>query len=105
MEDFHQKDSENMHYKALADSVRHFKENEKGRGTMCEAVEKFAKEIAEEYAKEYAKEYADDCNVTNVQNLMTNLKFTLEQALDALNIQGDSRAYIIAQLQKQQANS
>jgi hypothetical protein len=26
MEDFHQKDSENMHYKALADSVRHFKE-------------------------------------------------------------------------------
>ena len=105
MEDFHQKDSENMHYKVLADSVRHFKENEKGRGTMCETVEKFAKEIAEEYAKEYAKEYADDCNVTNVQNLMTNLKFTLEQALDALNIQGDSRTYIITQLQKQQANS
>ena len=36
---------------------------------------------------------------------MTNLKFTLEQALDALNIQGDSRTYIITQLQKQQANS
>ena len=97
MEDFHQKDSENMHYKALADSVRHFKENEKGRGTMCEAVE--------EFAKEYAKEYADDCNVTNVRKLMENLQFTLEQALDVLDIQGDSRTYIIAQLQKQQANS
>ena len=65
----------------------------KGRGTMCEAVEKFA------------KEYADDCNVMNVQNLMENLHLSLEQALDALNIQGDSRAYIITQLQKQQANS
>ena len=65
----------------------------KERGTMCEAVEKFA------------KEYADDCNVMNVQNLMENLHLSLEQALDALNIQGDSRAYIITQLQKQQANS
>ena len=81
----------------------------KGRGTMCEAVEKFAKEYAkeyaEEYAKEYAKEYADNRDVTNVHNLMVNLQFTLEQALDALDIQGDSRTYIMTQLQKQQANS
>lgn len=93
MEDFYQKNSENMHYKALADGVRHFKENEEGRGTMCEAVEK------------YAKEYADERDVTNVQNLMENLQFTLEQALDALNIQGDSRTYITARLQKQHANN
>ena len=93
MEDFHQKDSENMHYKALADSVKHFKENEKGRGTMCEAVEKFA------------KEYADNRDVTKVSKLMKNLQLTLNQALDALDIQGDSRTYIITQLQKQQANS
>lgn len=93
IEDFYQKNSENMHYKALADGVRHFKENEEGRGTMCEAVEK------------YAKEYADERDVTNVQNLMENLQFTLEQALDALNIQGDSRTYITARLQKQHANN
>ncbi len=30
MEDFNQKQSENMHYKALADGVKHFKENGKG---------------------------------------------------------------------------
>ena len=93
IEDFYQKNSENMHYKALADGVRHFKENEEGRGTMCEAVEK------------YAKEYADERDVTNVQNLMENLQFTLEQALDAINIQGDSRTYITARLQKQHANN
>lgn len=93
IEDFHQKNAENMHYKALADGVKHFKENEEGRGTMCEAVEK------------YAKEYADERDVTNVQNLMENLQFTLEQALDALNIQGDSRTYITARLQKQHANN
>ena len=62
---------------------------------MCEAVE--------EYAKEYAKEYADNRDVTKVQKLMKNLQFTLDQALDALEIQGDSRTYIITQLQKQQA--
>ena len=67
----------------------------KGRGTMCEAVE--------EFAKEYAKEYADNRDVTKVQKLMKNLQFTLDQALDALEIQGDSRTYIITQLQKQQA--
>ena len=30
IEDFHQKESEDMHYKALADGVKHFKETEEG---------------------------------------------------------------------------
>ncbi len=59
---------------------------------MCESVEKFAKEVAEEYA--------DECTTSNVKSLMDNLKLSLDQALNALNIQGDSRAHIIKQLQK-----
>ena len=31
-----------MHYKALADSVKHFKETEEGRETMCESVKEYA---------------------------------------------------------------
>lgn len=59
---------------------------------MCESVK--------EFAKEYAKEYADERDMTKVEKLMENLQLTLEQALNALDIQGTSRAYIIKQIQK-----
>ena len=36
--------------------VTHFKETEKGRDQMCEAVENYAKEYAKRHAEEYAKE-------------------------------------------------
>ena len=88
IEDFHQKDSEDIHHKVLADGVKHFKETEEGREIMCESV------------KEYAKEYADERDVTKVRKLMENLQLTLEQALNALDIHGSSRTYIIKQLQK-----
>ena len=92
MEDFHQTDPEKMHYDVLAQGMKHFKETEKGRGQMCEAVEN--------YAKEYAKEYAVKEKIFSVQNLMTYTQFTLEQALNALGIQGDERDFITKQLQK-----
>ena len=93
MADFHQTNSEHMHYMTLAQSVKHYKETEEGRGQMCEAVEK--------YAKEYAKEYAINEKVISVQNLMENMKLTLEQALDAMGIQGDERTMIAERLQEQ----
>ena len=55
---------------------------------MCESV------------KEFAKEYADERDVTKVEKLMENLQLTLEQALNALDIHGTSRTYIIKQIQK-----
>lgn len=93
MADFHQTNSEHMHYMTLAQSVKHYKETEEGRGQMCEAVEK--------YAKEYAKEYAINEKVVSVKNLMENMKLTLEQAMDALGIQGDERTMIAERLQDQ----
>lgn len=90
--DFHQTDSENMYYSELADGVEHYKETEKGRGNMSEAVEK------------YAREYAEECviveKITSVKNLMNNMKLTLEQALNALGISDKDREQIINQLQK-----
>lgn len=90
IEDFHQNNADNMHYKILANAVKHYKENEKGRESMCESVE--------EFAREYAKEYADKRDVINVKNLMDNLHISLEQALNALEIQGSSRTYISGQI-------
>ncbi len=92
MKDFHQKDPKNMHYGALAQGVKHFKEAERGREQMCEAVEN--------YAKEYAKEYAIKEKIVSVNNLMENMTFSMEQALDALGIQGEERARITKELQK-----
>ena len=69
-------------------SYTHLKETEEGRETMCESV------------KEYAKEYADERDVIKVRKLMENLQLTLEQALNALDIQGTSRTYIEKRLQK-----
>lgn len=90
--DFHQTDSEQMYYSELADGVEHYKETEKGRGNMSEAVEK------------YAREYAEECviveKITSVKNLMNNMKLTLEQALNALGIPDKDREQIINQLQK-----
>ena len=93
MQDFHQTDPDNMHYKELSQGVRHFKEAEEGRDTMCEAVQ------------EYAKEYASECLKTEkaelVENFMKNMNLTLEQALDAAGIHGEEREAIIQLLQKQ----
>lgn len=94
--DFHQTDSEKMYYSELSDGVGHYKETEKGRGNMSEAVEKYARE----YAEECVKEYVIREKITYVKNLMNNMKLTLEQALNALGIQGKDREQIINQLQK-----
>ena len=92
MQDFHQTDPDNMHHKELSQGVRHFKEVEEGRDTMCEAVQ--------EYAKEYANEYANEKQAANVKNLMESAGFTMERALDSLKIQGEEREAIIQLLQK-----
>ena len=55
---------------------------------MCEAVEKYG------YEREI-KAKSD-----SVKNLMKNLKLTLNQALDTLDILGDERDLVIKELQK-----
>lgn len=88
IEDFHQSDADQMHYRELADGVRHFKNEKEGREDMCEAVQK------------YAKERELGANISAVSNLMKNMKVTLEQALHILGIQGEDRTAIKKQLQK-----
>lgn len=52
----------------------------------------------EKYAIKYAKEYA--VKVISVKNLMANTNFTLDQALNALGIQGEERLVIAKELQE-----
>ena len=90
MNDFHQTDPDNMHYEELAQGVKHFKEVEEGRETMCETVQ--------EYAEKYGEQRAINTAITIVKNLIKNTNCTLEQALDAAGIQGEDRTHILEQL-------
>lgn len=93
MSDFHQVDPGNMHYKELSQGVKHFKEVEEGRDSMCEAVQ--------EYAEKYADQRAIDTTINIVKNVIKNTNCTLDQALDVAGIQGEERELVIKQLQQE----
>ena len=64
-----------------------------------ERVEERVKECVEERVKECVEERVKERTIL-VQNLMNNMKWTLDQALDALGIKGKERTLITQQLQK-----
>lgn len=90
--DFQQKKSENMHFKELADGVRHFKKTEEGCAIMCEAVEKYGDKRAEDATMK--------ANVNAVRKLMLEMKMSLEQALDFLALDSKQRTLVTEQLLK-----
>lgn len=116
MQDFREKNPECMHYTELAESVKYFKEKEGGHEEMSEIVERYINERVEERVEERVKECVEErvkeCveervkervekeKTISVQNLMNNMKWTLDQALDALGIKGKERTLITQQLQK-----
>ena len=90
MSDFHEKSPENMEYDELATGVKHYKETEKGRETVCESVEKYG-DTREKRGEARA---TVNTNINAVRNLIENTKWSLDQALDALGIKGDDRAAV-----------
>ena len=71
-----------------------------GREEMSEIVERYINERVEERVEERVKERVEKEKTISVQNLMNNMKWTLDQALDALGIKGKERTLITQQLQK-----
>lgn len=67
---------------------------------MSEIVERYINECVEERVEERVKERVEKEKTISVQNLMNNMKWTLDQALDALGIKGKERTLITQQLQK-----
>ena len=82
-------ENRDMIYEPLAKGVRHFKETPEGRHEMCESFEKLADKRVEQKT------------INMVKELMKNMKWSLEQALNATGIQGKERAIIAKQLQAQ----
>ena len=63
---------------------------------MCESFSKLADKVGDERAEQSRM----DTTVENIKSLMKNMKLTLEQALNALNVEGKDRAIIEKSLQK-----
>ncbi len=95
--DFACKESKDMYYLELAKGMKHFKE-EGGRRRMCEAVEKYAKEYAEEYAKEYADRKMLDKQKEMIKNLMESMKWSAEQAMEAMKVSEVDKAILLKEL-------
>ena len=62
----------------LGKGIRHFKETEEGREHMSEAVER--------YGNKREKRGEKNNKILSVKTLMTNMKWSVDQALDALSI-------------------
>ena len=82
--DFNCREADDIFYKPFADGVRHFKETKEGREIMCESFERLADKVAEERAEQRAEQ----TTVNNIRLMMKNLKCSLEEALNTLEITG-----------------
>lgn len=75
--------------------------NERVEERVEERVKECVEERVKECVEERVKERVEKEKTISVQNLMNNMKWTLDQALDALGIKGKERTLITQQLQKQ----
>ena len=82
--DFFCTDPNDIHYKELADKVRYFKEDEKGVAAMCK--------VMEDMRNESARKAEEQTTVTHINDIMTKLKYTAEQAMDLLSIPPSQRS-------------
>lgn len=74
--------------------------NERVEERAEERVKECVEERVKECVEERVKERVEKEKTISVQNLMNNMKWTLDQALDALGIKGKERTLITQQLQK-----
>jgi len=74
--------------------------NERVEERVEERVKERVEERVKECVEERVKERVEKEKTISVQNLMNNMKWTLDQALDALGIKGKERTLITQQLQK-----
>lgn len=74
--------------------------NERVEERVEERVKECVEERVKECVEERVKERVEKEKTILVQNLMNNMKWTLDQALDALGIKGKERTLITQQLLK-----
>lgn len=90
MHDFRCVSSIDMFYPILAEQVKYFKETEGGLEIMCQVFEDLAEKRAETRVL--------DERVSLVKNLMETMKWTAEQAMEAMKISEADRELLLPRL-------
>lgn len=98
LHDFKCKKSKDVYNRDLAEGIRHFKESKEGREEMKDPVEEYAKKCAKEAETKGEKRGEKKTRILDIKNIMKNMGCTLEQALDALEVNGKDRAAIIGKM-------
>ncbi len=79
MQDFYRTSADEMNYQLLADRVKYFKEDMKGVGRMCEAVEKLCNEARLEGKVETTLKF--------IKSAMSQLKMTASEAMKLAGVE------------------
>lgn len=75
------KNPDDMYYPELSERVRYYKMTEKGRGEMSDIVQ----------------EFIDEERIRSIKSLMETMKWTVQQAMDALKIPSEEQAKYASQ--------
>lgn len=78
MADFRTRDPEQMHFQALKQRAKYFKEEPKGVGTMCRAVEDLVKKEVDRTVEDIVKKQLNEAFLQFIQS-MSEQKFSLAQ--------------------------
>ena len=90
MHDFSCSDPDDMINQDLADRTRYYKETEEGVSAVCK--------VMEDMRNEAKKEEHFDTILDNIRNLMETVKWSAEQAMDALKIPASERSMYLNKL-------
>lgn len=90
MHDFNCTDADDMNFDLMAERTRYLKENPEGVKEMCKAMEDMRNNAREEGKVEE--------RLTSIRNLMETMKWTAEQAMDALLIPVSEHALYVHKL-------
>ena len=110
MADFRASDPDRMHYPILADSVRKIKWNPEGVTEMSSVMDEFRKEwyqdgFGEGHDAGFGEGLAEGCDKTNLAvagKMMKVFGYTLEQALNFLEISADKKSEYAERLRQEQ---
>ena len=86
MHDFSCTEPGRMNYPLMEEVTRYYKETQEGVEYMCKAFEEVRTEGYNRGVRQGVQQGAKQKEISNLQSLMTNLKMTAQQAMDALSI-------------------
>lgn len=91
MHDFRCTSAQEMQYSVLSERVRYFKENEKGVGSMCKAMEEMRDRAEARGMAKGIEQGIEQGIIKSIKALIDNAHYTAQQAMDILNIDADVR--------------